>query len=47
MTLKLNRQQKGLKPYKNNINGDPVLTLTFFFYDKVKFVPVDFWMGKM
>ena len=30
MTLKLNRQQKGLEPYKIYINDDPGLTLTYF-----------------
>ena len=41
MPLKLNRQRKLLKPYKNYINDDPGLTLTNF-----KFVPLDFWLEK-
>ena len=30
MTLKLGRQQKGLKPYKSCIDDDPGLILTYF-----------------
>ena len=30
MTLKLRKKQKGLEPYKNYINDDPGLTLTYF-----------------
>ena len=29
-TLKLDRKQEGLKPYKSYINDDPGLTLTYF-----------------
>ena len=30
MTLKLGRKQKGLESYKNFVNDDPGLTLTYF-----------------
>ena len=39
MTMKLDRQQKRLEPYKNHINDDPWVNL---FYGKVKFVPLEF-----
>ena len=41
MTLKLYKQQKGLKPYKSYINDDPGLTLTYFIA-KLNLFPLTF-----
>ena len=44
MTLKLNRQQKGLDPYKSYINDDPGLTLTYFMA-RLNLFPLTFEWG--